>query len=116
MKPKVIKTEEEYTATLARLDDLMEAEPETEEFDELELLAMLVDNYESEVYPVALPDPIEAIKFRMEQSGLRQKDLIPLLGSRSKVSEILSGKRTLSLTMIRNLHRELGISPEALLQ
>jgi len=116
MKPKVIKTEEEYEATLERIDDLMDAEPGTEEFDELELLAMLVDNYESEVYPVDLPDPIEAIKFRMEQGGLTQKDLIPMLGSRSKVSEVLSGKRSLSLNMMRKLHRELGIPSEVLLQ
>jgi HTH-type transcriptional regulator/antitoxin HigA len=116
MKPKVIKTEEEYEATLERIDELMDAAPGTEEFDELELLAMLVDAYEAEVYPIDLPDPIEAIQFRMEQAGLKQKDLIPFLGSRSKVSEVLSGKRTLSLTMIRNLHRELGIPAEALLR
>lgn len=116
MKPKVIKSEEEYEATLERIDELMEAEPGTEEFDELELLAMLVDAYEAEVYPIDLPDPIEALRFRMEQSDLKQKDLVPLLGSRSKVSEVLSGKRSLSLTMIRNLHRELGIPAEVLLQ
>ena len=116
MKPKVIKSEEEYDATLERIDELMDAEPGIEEFDELELLAMLVDSYEAEVYPIDLPDPIEAIQFRMEQAGLKQKDLIPFLGSRSKVSEVLSGKRTLSLTMIRNLHRELGIPAEVLLQ
>lgn len=116
MKPKLIKSEEKYEATLERIEELMEASPGTDEFDELELLAMLVDVYESEHYPVELPDPIEAIKFRMEQSGLKQKDLVSLLGSRSKVSEVLSGKRNLSLTMIRNLHRHLGIPAEVLLQ
>lgn len=116
MKPKVIKTEEEYEATLERIEELMDAEPGTEEFDELELLAMLVDSYEAQTYPIDLPDPIEAIQFRMEQADLKQKDLIPFLGSRSKVSEVLSFKRTLSLTMIRNLHRELGIPAEVLLQ
>lgn len=116
MKPKVIKNEQEYQSALERISALMDAEPGTGEFDELELLAMLVDTYESEVHPIALPDPIEAIRFRMDQADLKQKDLVPLIGSRSKVSEVLSGKRTLSLTMMRNIHRELGIPAEVLLQ
>lgn len=116
MKPKVIKNEAEYEVALERINELMDAEPGTEEFDELELLGMLVDTYENDVHPIELPDPIEAIRFRMDQAGLKQKDLVPLIGSRSKVSEVLSGKRTLSLAMMRNLHRELGIPAEVLLQ
>jgi HTH-type transcriptional regulator/antitoxin HigA len=116
MKPKVIKSEEEYDSALARIDELMDAEPGTEEFDELELLAMLVDTYENEVHPIVMPYPIEAIRFRMDQAGLKQKDLVPFIGSRGKVSEVLSGKRSLSLAMMRKLHRELGIPAEVLLQ
>ena len=116
MKPKVIKNETEYEAALERVDQLMDAEPGSPEFDDLELWAMLVDAYEEEVHPVKLPDPVAALLFRMEQSGLKQKDLVPLIGSASKVSEVLSGKRTLSLTMMRNLHRELGLPAEVLLQ
>ncbi len=116
MKPKVIKTEEDYESALTRINELMDADPGTDAFDELELLAMLVDTYENTVHPIDLPDPIEAIRFRMDQTGLKQKDLVPFIGSRSKVSEVFSGKRTLSLSMIRNLHRELGIPAEVLLQ
>jgi HTH-type transcriptional regulator/antitoxin HigA len=116
MKPKIVKTEEEYEIALERISELMEAEPGTSEFDELELLAMLVDTYEAQIHPIEFPDPIEAIRFRMDQSSLKQKDLIPILGSRSKVSEVLSGKRPLSLTMMRNLNRELGIPAEVLLR
>lgn len=116
MKPKIIKNETEYEAALERIDQLMDAEPGTPEFDELELWGMLVDAYEEEVYPVELPDPVGAILFRMDQSGLKQKDLVPLIGSASKVSEIMSGKRSLSLPMIRNLNRKLGIPAEVLLQ
>lgn len=116
MIPKIIKTEEEYETTLERIDALMDAVPDTPEGDELELLVTLVELYEEKVYPIDLPDPVEAIKFRMEQQGLKQKDLIPFLGSRSKVSEVLSGKRPLSLAMIRKIHNGLGIPAEVLLQ
>ena len=83
--------------------------------DELELLATLVELYEAEVYPIPSPDPIDAIRFRMEQQELKQKDLIPFLGSKSKVSEVLSRKRSLSISMIRKLHEGLGIPVEVLL-
>ncbi len=116
MKLKVIKNETEYEAALECIDMVMDAEPGSAEFDELELWAMLVDSYEQEVHPIGLPNPMEAILFRMDQSNLKQKDLVPYLGSPSKVSEVLSGKRTLSLSMMRNLHRELGIPAEVLLQ
>jgi HTH-type transcriptional regulator/antitoxin HigA len=116
MKPKLIKTEAENEAALARLDEIFDAEPGTSEGDEAELLTALIEMFERKAYPIDLPDPIEAIKFRMEQGGLRRKDLVPYIGSESKVSEVLSGKRPLSLAMIRNLVNHLGIPAEALLQ
>lgn len=109
MKPHVIKTEEENDAALARIEELMELEPVPEVVDELELLSTLVELYEESAYPSAPLDPIDAIRFRMEQQELKQKDLIPYIGSKSKVSEVLSGKRSLSLSMIRKLNEGLGI-------
>jgi len=116
MEPKVIHTEAEYRAALARVEELMDAEPGTPEGEELNLLGLLVEQYEDETFPIGLPDPIEAIRFRMEQAGLQQKDLVPYIGSPSKVSEVLSGKRRLSLAMIRRLHKGLGIPAEVLLR
>lgn len=116
MQAKIIKTETEYDQTLIRISELMDANPDTPEGDELELLVTLVEIYEAQEYPIDLPDPVSAIKFRMEQQGLKQKDLVSFIGSKSKVSEVLSGKRPLSLNMIRNLHAELGIPAEVLLQ
>ena len=116
MKLKTIKTEAEYDAALARIDELMDAEPGSPEAEELELFVLLVEAYEAEHYVIDLPDPIEAIRFRMEQQGLTRQDMRPYLGSASKVSEVLNGKRTLSLTMIRKLHNGLGIPAEVLLQ
>ncbi len=113
---KVIKTEEEYQAALSELEALMDAEPGSKEEQQLELLSVLVEKYEEAHYPIALPDPVDAIKFRMEQQGLTQKDLIPFIGSQSKVSEILNRKLPLSLSMIRNLHAGLGIPAEVLIQ
>ena len=103
MKPKVIKTATQYQATLARIEKVFDAKPGTAEGDELELLLLLVENYEDRAYPIDLPDPISALRFRMEQEGLKPKDLVPYIGSKSKVSEVLSGQRPLSLTMIRKL-------------
>ena len=116
MKAKILKTEEEYQEALAYVDELMDAEPGSAEEEELELFAVLVENYERERYPIDLPDPVSAIEFRMEQQGLSRKDLVPYLGSLSKISEVLNGKRPLSLTMIRALHSGLGIPAEILLQ
>jgi len=116
MEPKVIKTEEEYQAALAHLDSLMDAAPGSAEEQDLELFSVLIEKYEDDHYPIGLPDPLEAIKFRMEQQGLTRKDLIPYIGSQSKVSEVLNGKRPLSLSMIRALHGGLGIPAEVLLQ
>ncbi len=115
MEPKVLKTEADYEAALAHVETLMDAAPGSPE-EELELFALLIDAYERVHHPIDLPDPIEAIKFRMEQQGLRQKDLAPYLGSQSKVSEVLNRKRPLSLSMIRALHEGLGIPAEVLLQ
>jgi HTH-type transcriptional regulator/antitoxin HigA len=103
MKQKIIKTEAEYQATLARIERIFDARPGTLKGDELELLLLLVETYENKAYPIDPPDPIAALRFRMEQQGLKAKDLIPYIGSKSKVSEVLSRRRPLSLTMIRKL-------------
>lgn len=114
--PKIIRTEEEYQAALAHLETLMDAIPGSPEEDELDLFALLVEKYEEEHFPIDLPDPIEAIKFRMEQQGLTRKDLVAYIGSQSKVSEVLNRKRSLSLSMIRALNEGLGIPAEVLLR
>jgi HTH-type transcriptional regulator/antitoxin HigA len=116
MKPKIIKTETDYEEALAYLETLMDAEPGTPQEEELELFAHLIENYERVHFPIGLPDPIEAIQFRMEQQGLTRKDLEPYIGSQSKVSEVLNRKRPLSLAMIRALHKGLDIPAEVLLQ
>jgi HTH-type transcriptional regulator / antitoxin HigA len=116
MKPKRLKTEADYEAALDYVEGLMDAEPGSPEEDELEVFALLIEAYEEEHYSIELPDPVEAIKFRMEQQGLSQKDMVPYLGSQSRVSEVLNRKRPLSLSMIRALHEGLGIPAEALLR
>ncbi len=116
MTYKIIKTEEDYQKALSRIDELMDAEPKTPEGDELELLVTLVELYEDKEYPIDMPDAIEAIKFRMEQLDLNQQALVPFIGSKSKVSEVLNKKRPLSLSMMRALHRGLGIPAEILLR
>jgi HTH-type transcriptional regulator / antitoxin HigA len=114
--PKVIKTTVEYERALARVEQLFTAKPDTAEGDELELLLLIVETYEKKEFPIDLPSPIEAIRFRMEQANLKQKDLVPIFGTKGKVSEVLSGKRELSLTMIRRLVDELEIPAAVLLQ
>jgi HTH-type transcriptional regulator/antitoxin HigA len=118
MKPKIIRNEADYEAALGRIEALMENDPEptSPEGEELELLCMLVERYEEKEFPMDLPDPISAIRFRMEQQGLKAKDLVPYIGSAPKVSEVLSGSRPLSLTMIRKLVNGLGIPAEVLLK
>jgi len=116
MDIKILKTEAEYDAALERIDALMNAAPGSSEEEELQLLALLGEKYEDENYPSELPDPVEAIKFRMEQEGLTRKDMIKYLGSQSKVSEVLNYKRLLSLSMIRSLTEGLNIPPEVLIQ
>ena len=115
MMHRVIKTEKENGVALARIEKLMEQKATSNVVDELELLATLVGLYEEEVYPTPFLDPVEALRFRMEQQDLKQKDLVQFIGNKSKVSEVLSGKRTLSLGMIRRLHEGLGMSLEVLL-
>lgn len=116
MTIRPVKTENDYDAALARIEDLWGAEPGTPEGDELDVLIALVGVYEDENHPVPPPSPIEAIRFVMEQKELTQADLIPYLGSRPRVSEILNGKRTLTLRMIRSLHSGLGIPADILIQ
>jgi HTH-type transcriptional regulator/antitoxin HigA len=113
MKAKVLKTDREYKAALAYIERLMD-QPAPDEA-ELDLWSLLVENYEEAHFPIAKPDPVEAIRFRLEQSDSKPADLIPYLGSKSRVSEVLSGKRPLSLTMIRALHHGLKIPAEVLI-
>ena len=115
---KVIRTEVDYDIALARIEELIACGKgrTAEETDELEVLALLVKQYEGVVFPTEAPDPIDAIHFRMEQQSLQPRDLIPYIGSRSKVYEILSGKRSLTLPMIRALHQGLGIPLKALVK
>jgi len=114
MKPKIIQSEEEHEKALQHLEKLMDSEPGSIQEEELELWALLVERYEEEHFPIDEPDPIESIKFRMDQLGLTPKDLQEYIGAKSKVSEVLNRKRSLSLPMIRSLHRNLGI-PAAIL-
>jgi HTH-type transcriptional regulator/antitoxin HigA len=116
MVNRLIKTEADYEQALGRIEELMGAEPGTPEADELELFATLVEMYEEAHYPIDFPDPVDAIRFRMQQAGLKQQDLVPYMGSRGKVSEVLNRKRPLTLSMMRGLHRGLGIPAEVLLQ
>lgn len=115
---KLIKNEQEHAQALARPMALMDMSPEanTPESDEMDVLALLIEQYERVAFPMDKPDPIEAIKFRMEQQGLTKKDLIPLIGSAPKVSEVLNGKRSLSLNMIRKLSEGLGLSADILIK
>jgi HTH-type transcriptional regulator/antitoxin HigA len=114
MNIKPIKTQKDYEYALKKVDELFDALPNTPKGDELEILVTLIERFEALNYPINTPDPIEAIKFRMEQEGLIQKDLIPYIGSKSKVSEVLNKKRGLSIEMIRNLHTYLNIPLENL--
>ncbi len=116
MTIKIIKNEQEYNEAIELVEELISKDRTTKEEDKLELLTFLIDKYEEEQYPIELPDPVDAIKFRMEQAGLKQKDLVPYIGSRSKVSEVLAKKRPLSINMIRKLHTGLGIPAEVLIQ
>jgi len=116
MNIKLIKSESDYGQALARLEKIFDAKPGSEEGDELEILAYLIEKYEDEHYPIGPTDPIEAIKFRMEQMGMKQKDLAEIIGYKSRVSEILNRKRKLSLEMIRKLHASLNIPTEILIQ
>ncbi|MBA3356155.1 MAG: ImmA/IrrE family metallo-endopeptidase [Pyrinomonadaceae bacterium] len=115
---KVIKNEKEYEDALAEISTLIDRDPDpgAPEADRLELLTLLVENYESQAFPKRVPDPLEAIRFRMEQQNLKQRDLVPYMGSPGKVSEVLSGRRPLTLSMMRALHSHLGIPASVLLR
>lgn len=116
MEIKPIKTEKDYNQALERLEIIFNAKKGSPEGDELEVLGILVDQYENDRFPIGLPDPIEAIKFRMEQMGYNQTDLANIVGLKSRASEILNKKRKLSLEMIRQLHDRLNIPTDVLIQ
>jgi HTH-type transcriptional regulator/antitoxin HigA len=116
MKILPIRNEKDYQKALDRLEYIFDAKKGTEEGDELEILSILIDRYENENFPIGMPDPIEAIKFRMEQMGMNQKDLAEVVGFKSRVSEILNKKRKLTLDMIRKLNTNLHIPTEVLVQ
>ena len=113
---KIIKSEKEYRAALQRLEEIFDAKKNTSLGDELELLSLLIEQYEKEKYMIAFPDPIEAIQFRMDQMGYKQKDLAEINGLKSRVSEILNRKRKLTLDMIRKLHLAMNIPTEVLVR
>jgi HTH-type transcriptional regulator/antitoxin HigA len=110
-----IKTEQDYQRALADIESLMMAEMDTPEGDRLDILVTLVEDYEHKHYPIDFPDPVEAIKFVMDQRSLTIKDLVPMIGQANRVYEILNRKRALTLPMIKRLHRDLGIPAESLL-
>jgi len=117
MDIRPIRTEADYKATLKEISTLMESDPElgTQEGDRLDILVTLVQAYESKHVAIGAPDPVEAIKFRMEQSGLSVKDLEPIIGKSNRVYEVLNRKRPLTLAMIRRLHKSLGIPANVLI-
>jgi len=116
MRVKPIHTEEDYRQVLAEIETLMDAESGSEEGERLDLLVTLVEAYERRHYPLDLPDPVEAIKFHMEQQGMTPKDLQPMIGRLNRVYEVLNRVRPLTLPMIRKLYRQLGIPAESLIK
>jgi len=116
MNIKPIRTKKDYEQALDRLEVIFDSKKGTDKGDELEILGMLIENYENEKFPIGFPDPVEAIKFRMEQLGYNQTDLANVVGLKSRASEILNRKRKLSLEMIRQLHDRLNIPTEVLIQ
>ncbi|MFN3907959.1 MAG: type II toxin-antitoxin system HigA family antitoxin [Flavobacterium sp.] len=116
MNIQPIKSESDYKRAMTRLEEIFDVSKGSEMADELEILSILVDKYEKENFPIDLPDPIEAIKFRMEQLGMKQKDLAEVVGFTSRVSEILNKKRKLTLEMIRKISDKLQIPTEILVQ
>ena len=116
MDIKLIKTEEDYKKTLKRMEEIFDAPIGTIESDEADILALLIDEYEKKNFPIDAPDPIDAIKIRMEEMDLKQVDLIPEIGGKSRVSEILNKKRKLTVDMIRKLANRLQLSAELLIR
>jgi HTH-type transcriptional regulator/antitoxin HigA len=115
MTIKPIRSQTDYEAALARLEQIWDPEPDTREADEFEVLTLLVERYEDDHHPIDPPDPVSAIQFRMEQQGLTRRDLEPFIGSRARVSEVLGRRRALTLDMIRRLHAGLHIPLESLI-
>ena len=115
MNIRTIKTEKDYNTAISRIEELWGAKKDTPEGDELDLLVTLAESYEMKHFPIAPPDPIDAIKFRMEQMGMTNADMVKYLGSQSRVSEVLNRKRRLSLKMIKSLHKGLKIPADVLL-
>jgi len=116
MKINLIKTRKDYEKALNRLEEIFDSKKGSTEGDELEILSMLIDNYENIHFPIDTPDPIDAILFRMEQLDFNQNDLVGIVGSKSKVSEVLNKKRKLSIGMIRRLNSKLSIPAEVLIK
>ena len=114
MSIKLIKNEKDYKLALNRLEMIFDSAPQSKEGDEAEILSMLIENYEDRFYPIDAPDPIEAIKIRMEEMNLKQRDLIGVIGSKSRVSEVLNKKKRLTVDMIRKLEKELHLSASLL--
>lgn len=115
MNIKLIKTESDYRKALSRLDEIFDTATGTEESDEADILAILIDDYEKKHYPIDAPDPIEAIKIRMQEMHLKQIDLVEEIGGKSRVSEVLNKKRKLTVDMIRKLTNKLNLSAELLI-
>ena len=116
MEIKPIKTKADHRAALKEVEALMSAGKGTRDGERLDVLVTLIEAYERKHFPMELPDPVEAIRFSMEQKGLSAKDLVPMIGQINRVYEVLNGKRPLTLQMIRRLHRELGIPAESLIR
>lgn len=115
MELKLIKTEKDYRKALKRLDEIFDAKIGTAESDEADVLGLLIDEYENKHYPIEAPDPIEAIKIRMEEMDLKQKDLVGIIGGKSRVSEILNRKNKLTVEMVRSLASRLNLSAQLLI-
>jgi len=113
---KVIKNEEQYMEVLSRIDEIMDVEPNTPEADELDLLSLLVENYEEKNFPHPNPSPIDVIKYYIEVRGLKQKDLVGIIGDKTLVSRVINGERELNLRMVKNLHDKINIPYSLLLQ
>lgn len=114
MNIKPIKTEQDYEKALKRLKKIFDASPQSKEGDEAEILSLLIENYENQYYAIEAPDPIEAIKIRMEEMNIKQKDLVGIIGGKSRVSEVLNRKKRLTVDMIRKLEKELHLSASIL--
>ncbi len=116
MNIKPIKTEKDYEVAIKRLEMIFDASAKSKEGDEAEILSMLIDNYENQYYPIEAPDPIEAIKIRMEEMNIKQKDLIGIIGGKSRVSEVLNRKKRLTVDMIRGIEKTLHLSASVLVK